>query len=540
MNALPVSTRRSLAWLSLAISVVMFLLHRGWGLDKVGGGFHPGHVWAVDQMAAILSGTESLSGWTSRIGYPGPTHLRFIGWAPLLLAAPLSWLLGAPVATMLVITLGLILSAWITAALIERITGAGWMVSSGAALVYALSPFALGVLANGQLAKLQLWCLPLVLWCTERLLKNGSRLSTIGWLFVCTVILGFTSPSVGLVTPVALGIWVLIRTPWSDGGVLRALLSLAIVAAGLAIPWAVHSMELPGIAAFAPASSSTGALYPSELSPVARPTNLLWGIGPWSGTYLSVNHVAALGVPAIGIGLVALFRPAAPARLGLALAIAGGALALGPAQVWGQTQWLLPAMLLDKVGYPLQESGNYYRFAQVASLGLAICTAAVAHRFGRWSVRLALLVGILTAADGIRATAAIWPRALQPIAPRTVYAQMAADTTPGAVLELPFNHMSTEGGRRVLGQLIHKRPTTALSRNIRLKGSPRLLRVNSILTAPRARQRLAQAGFRYVLLHNPRIGTNREMLQLLTALLGEPAGSNTLSVWVVPAPVGQP
>ena len=111
-----------LSILSVGLLVAVCFLHRGWSLDAVGGGFHPGHVWAVDQVAGMMSGSESWSGWTTRIGFPDPVYLRLIGWAPLLVAAPLSWIIGAPGAMWVVIAGGFVLAGLCTAAVIHRAT----------------------------------------------------------------------------------------------------------------------------------------------------------------------------------------------------------------------------------------------------------------------------------------------------------------------------------------------------------------------------------------------------------------------------------
>ena len=76
--------------LLFSILFVLFM-HRGWTADGVGGGFHPGHVWAADQVSAMVQGRESWSGATSRVGFPETVQLRLIGWAPLLVAVPLGW-----------------------------------------------------------------------------------------------------------------------------------------------------------------------------------------------------------------------------------------------------------------------------------------------------------------------------------------------------------------------------------------------------------------------------------------------------------------
>ena len=72
--------------LFIGCAAVVGSLHSGWALDGIGGGFHPGHVWAADQVSQMLLGHESWSGVTQRIGFPESVHLRLIAWVPLLLS----------------------------------------------------------------------------------------------------------------------------------------------------------------------------------------------------------------------------------------------------------------------------------------------------------------------------------------------------------------------------------------------------------------------------------------------------------------------
>jgi hypothetical protein len=524
-----------MGWLALAVIVLVCLLHRGIGLDHVGGGFHPGHVWAVDQVAQMMQGTESWSGWTGRIGYPEPVYLRLIGWVPLLVAAPISMVVGAPAAMLITIVLGLVASAWVSAALIERLTGAGWAVSTGAALVYCMGPFALGVLANGQLAKLQLWCLPLVLLCADKILREGIRWPPLLALLAAALAMGFTAPSVGLLAPVALGVLVVGRTLWLDGGSARAVVVLGIVALSMLGPFAMHTIEVAGTVGLVPAAPVPGLSAPPSLSPVATVWGLLLGTGGWNPSHTAINNVAALGIPAMLTMVLALFRPRGAVILGVSLCVVGVVLSLGTTQVWGATRWILPAHLLDMAGYPMQKSGMYYRFVQVAAIGLALTTAAAASRWSRHAWIIAWSVGLLTVADGVRATHNIWPRHLKPITSQAVYKSMAADPVAGAVLDLPLAHLDTEGERRLVTALVHGRATTSLARNTVVRGIPRLERLSALLDGRNAHEALAGAGFRYVLLHQPNAPSSRRLRARLEQQLGTPGGDQLVAMWVIPA-----
>ncbi|MGB0638491.1 MAG: hypothetical protein ACPGTU_04100 [Myxococcota bacterium] len=533
MKMFPPPSRKPLAWLAFIVTALFFVLHRGVSIDRVGGGFHPGHVWVIDHVAQMMQGAESWSGWTQRIGYPDPVFLRLIAWVPLLIAAPVSMLFGAPAAMVFIVLVGLIASAWVTTALVQRLTGAGWAVSAGASLVYCMGPFSLGVMANGQLAKMQLWCLPLVLLCSDKVLREGASSMRLLALLCASLAMGFTSPSVGLVAPAALGVLVVWRTLWLDGGSLRSVAVLVVVALAMGVPFLMHTAEVSGTVGLLPAAPVPGLAAPDSLSPVATVPGLFWGYGNWNPEHSAINNVAALGLPALVAMLVALTRPKPSVVWGFILLVVGVLLAFGPSQVWGANRWMLPAHLLDMVGYPMQKSGMYYRFVQVAALGLAFATASLAYRVPKRGWMLAWAVGLLTFMDGVRGTERIWPRQMKSISSQTVIESMLADPVKGAVLEFPLGHLDTEGERRLVAALVHKRPTTALARNTIVRGTPRLERLSAVLDGRNAEDVLAKAGFRYVLLHRPNEPAVRTLRTKLESQLGSPSGDQLLALWVI-------
>tara|TARA_B100000530_G_scaffold223545_1_gene143898 strand:- start:343 stop:1965 length:1623 start_codon:yes stop_codon:yes gene_type:complete len=533
MKMFPPPSRKPLACLAVVVTLMFVVLHRGLGLDNIGGGFHPGHVWVIDQVAQMMQGSESWSGWTQRIGYPEPVFLRLIAWVPLLVAAPVAMVFGAPAAMLFIIVVGLIASAWASAALIQRLTGSGWTASAGAALVYCMGPFALGVMANGQLAKMQLWCLPLVLLCSDKVLREGGRGLLVLGLFLASLAMGFTSPSVGLVAPAALAVLIVFRTLWLDAGAFRAFCVLAVVAVAMCVPFLMHTVEVSGTVGLLPAAPVPGLVAPESLAPVANIAGLFWGAGAWNPEHSAINNVAALGLPAVLALAVALTRPRPSVLLGFSLFLVGVLLALGPSQVWGENRWILPAYLLDIAGYPMQKSGMYYRFVQVAALGLALATASLASRWSKRGWVLAWAVGLLSFMDGVRGTEQIWPRQMKPVASYSLFESMAADPVRGAVLEFPLGHLDTEGERRLVAALIHQRSTTALARNTIVRGTPRLERLAAIIEGRNAEEVLAQAGFRYVLLHRPKEPASRSLRTKLESHLGSPSGDQNLALWVI-------
>ena len=44
---------------ALVVIGILLVLHEGWTGGLIGGGFHPGHAWAVDQVAAMMTGRSA-------------------------------------------------------------------------------------------------------------------------------------------------------------------------------------------------------------------------------------------------------------------------------------------------------------------------------------------------------------------------------------------------------------------------------------------------------------------------------------------------
>jgi hypothetical protein len=101
------------------------------------------------------------------------------------------------------------------------------------------------------------------------------------------------------------------------------------------------------------------------------------------------------------------------------------------------------------------------------------------------------------------------------------------------VLELPLAHLDTEGERRLLGQLIHHRPTTVLARNMVVIGQPRLERLTGMIQGRDPGKELSMAGFRYILLHSP--SSNHAVYESLVSTFGPSIGDRTMGMWVVPS-----
>lgn len=521
---------RSPGLLLLVLScVVVMALHGGPIWSGVGAGFFNGHVWVVSHVAEMLSGSASPETYTMKIGAPEGADLRLIAWVPLIIAAPLSLLLGAPIATWIVTILGFWAAWWVTIKLIQRMSQVNVWVSAGAAATYVFGSFSLGLLANGQLAKLQLWALPLLLLSVDKLIReDGGWLRTAMLVLGASMAMGFTSPSIGLVMPMAVTTWVAVRTPWTRRGLAFGLLGLMLAAVGLLPAYLYHSLPSVGEAGFVPAQPIPGLIPPENLNPVATWKSLVgWDLS-WDRSASAINHVGVLGWASIVGGLVAAVRFPRAAATGLSLTFVGIIFALGPEVERQGVRWVLPAAILEEYSYPLSKSGMYYRFTQVAALGLAICMAQLVERI-RW---LGAVCVVSSLSFGFWVTSDLWPRPIRPIPNAELLALMSDDPLPGAVLEFPLSHIDTEGDHRLLGQIIHQRATSVLPRNIVVRGVPRLERLERLSQSEDAGQALKAEGFRYVILHNPRREQRR--FELLSQRLGEPKGNAALAVWTLP------
>ena len=290
-------------------------------------------------------------------------------------------------------------------------------------------------------------------------------------------------------------------------------------------------MPSEAVVGLLPAAPVPGLQSPAHLSPVATLEGLFALTVPWDPSHAAINNVAVLGWPALFAAILALLLRPRAAFLSVGLVVLGALLALGPSVQFASMNWLLPAEILDRVGYPLEQSGMYYRFVQVTALGFAISCAVLALRWPPYARVIAVVIALLSVGDSIRVTQSLWPRSIQPLPHRALYTQMAKDSTPGAVLELPLAHLDTEGERRLLGQLIHDRATTVLARNMVVRGQPRLEQLDAAVRSPSTAKTLRDLGFRYVLLHRPR--AHAQMYSLLTDRLGSPQEDGGLAVWMV-------
>ena len=514
------------------------------------GFFHGGHVWVLDHIASMLTGERPLGTRSGMLGFPRGADLRPIGLVPAFLFTLLRPYAGVILAYDLVLMASFGLATLAAHGLLRTLGGGPWTAAAGAT-VYAVCPFALGALASGQLAKVQHWTLPLMLLCWA-LAARGRWLGVLLTVPSAAVAV-FTAPTLMLWLPLA-GVPILLDG-WvrqgSDGLRARVRATAAVVVAvgtTAGVMWLARGFfqsEVPlDEQAFIPAVRLAGGRV-DELSPVATLGNLLWRpMPPERVDWRTVSHVATLGLPMLLVALPLGVWRARSRWAGLALALIGGSLALGPRLVSeagpvtiGEQAIALPAALLDAVAYPTATSGMYYRAAVVGSLGLSVLLAGGMARV-RWGGLLAWAVTAAQVAFAVWATGFLWPRPGLSVPGASLAAAAAADPVPGAVLQLPARVDDGGGSLHLLTAAVHGRATTALPRN-----TSRMARTEANLDVlaeaisrggAEGRAHLAAAGFRYVTwLDGIRVADDDADRASLEGLLGPPERDGRLSMWVV-------
>lgn len=557
----PGPTAGALGALVVGVLAVAAWLHRPMLADPAGmhllGAFHDGHVWGFDRIAHLITGQEPFELSTPAAAFPGRADVRLLAWIPAIFVTPLNLVAGPLVAYNAAVLLTPVLSALGAWLLFRRLTGGRSWVAAAAALSYALCPFALGSLANGQVEKANHWVLPLFCWSLWRILQDGCGVRNVGILVLVTMAGVFTEPTLALLLPfaaVAQAFHALVVAPSPRLPVLGRSVAAAGLAACALLPAWLYFTGAPqeGATALEPGTEHPALELPRP-SPLAQPEELLWAPAHLEQNPELANHVTYLGL-ALFLAATVLSVRRFPAR-GLAWAWVGLGvlLALGPRLASGGQYVLsdgralrLPAWILEQAGYPLAVGGMYYRAVALASLGLSSLLAGGASVVGaRRPGRVDLPVGAAVAwvvcalalADGIHATARLWPRPAAPVPGRALLQELAGDSTPGAVLDLPLETDTTGNGAHLLAAVFHRRPTTALASHTRVEHLGNLARVEaSVQEAARlggpaaARSALLASGYRCAIWRSGIRSYGRERSGW-TAILGNPVAVDGLFYW---------
>ncbi len=530
------------------------------------------------------------------LAYPVGGRAQYMGWVGIGIVGILRPIFGPLGAYTLSVWLAPALGAAVGVRLIRAVTGIDVVSAVLLSPLVALSPVVIGFLRCGQAAKSHVWAVELallaVLACLARPGAKGPLLALAG----AAALVGLQAPPLGLVLPFAVvvpfGIHLVVSVRSRGGrGALRAcagqgaavLLALAI---GLAGPAACTASGMPRMGggpvvrrgaddpvylmlpAQNPDSSLGGVATPS----VAEPIGMFVGPqrDPAGGPLDASVHVTYIGIPALVLAVLALRRRGRGAAFGAALAGVGVAVAMGPYLSWG-TAFLGvgglrlpgPAYPLRLLHYPLGDSGLWYRALVLVGPGLAVLLASALTRFPARNARLlALGATVLVLADTLRATAPLLPIPSAPVEGRATLVRIAADPTPGAVLDLPFERSQRDAERALLRAGLHRRPSSLVTAHSLFAIYPHLERLDaalrvalagdSLTDGPRANPAatLRALGFAWVVLdtegsppplpnqgptHNRRVALPPVTEAELTRALGEPIRTATLRFWTLAA-----
>jgi len=533
----------------IVVSVLVWPLPLHLRTHHMLGAFHDGHVWCFDHIFRMLTFQEPWSTSTSRMGYPGPVDARFIAWVPALVGAllrPLLGPLGAYNAVVLLSPAAAALAAW---ALARRALGVSAWVAAGAALIYAICPYALGSLANGQIAKISHWVLPLALLAFAELVHGKHRI--LGGLAVplTTMVATFTSPSTALFLPFAAGIWGGWAVLDARGERVRRALwvvgALGLTAVSMLPAWSYYGGSSEGGgSSFAPGAHLEVGHVPLSAPPMATPGDTLLGDGRRETNPELSSHVTYLGLPLLLLAAGLSFRRFRGRSLAWALVLTGVVIGLGPRLaedgsyvLVGGSELALPAALLERLGYPLAKSGMYYRAVVMASLGLCLATAGGLGRLRPpWAWVLAALVAGIAVADGVRSTRELWPRQVEVVPARAAMERMAGSTGEGAVLDYPLAGGTYANQAHLLAAVFHGRPTTAVPKVTAVEDDDRLTRLEFQLLIAEAegipevaRSVLSSRGFSHVVFRN--VGRQPASSDRLERILGPPIREGQVLIW---------
>lgn len=523
---------------------------------------HPGndawnHAWGYAWVADALARGE-LPQHTDLLSWPHGGSLWFIDSFQAALLAPVTWLAGPAASYNLAMILGFAgnaLAAWLLA---RRVCGSD-AAAVLAAVVYGASPHLLGQAWDGISETVAAGGLPLALWATLRLLERptlGSAL-TLGVSGAVAALISWYS---GLFAALGALILVLVAALADSRSVVRAAPALLGAGALAAV------LASPALLAFRDTLEAPDALVRRDPEFVAASldnhnlTDIVSFVLP--GTTPSPDLHALFGedlVIIVYIGLVALVAAAggvARARRGearpwLALLAVFFVLGLGPhLYVHGRFPTIdgrripLPFLPLFDALPLLSRVSHPFRFATGVSLAVGVLGSLGVARVARPARHAPLALGL--SAAFLLEIATISPASLPvPASDASIpelYAAIAEDPAPGAVLDLPLSLPNLERAVYLWYQTRHHRPVPwglnepmpeLLRANrltaeiIRVEGGtglglpPRLPALELTLGA----RELSRSGLRYVVLHGALYPEDKRATieALLDGVLGVPA-----------------
>ena len=518
------------------------------------GRFHAGHVWGFDHAAALLTGEAPWTVTSTRLAFPDRPAVALVGWVPASLVTPVNMVFGPLASYNMALLVTPVLSALAAWWGLRRLLGLGAWTAVGPALLWGLSPVALGFLANGQLPKAQLWGLVLPLVAVSGACRGGWAWLAMVPLFCAAT--AVTSPSLALQLPFVLGLLVIAEVIGASGRRLPATLagglSLGLAAAGMAAFRSYYGTLRGGShpSAFEPAvPARPGQIMDPNLSAELWPTLVM--PDTLSTVADEVHHLTWIGPVLLLAGLAGMVAGRRGRTLAAGVFFVCLTLALGPRLTAdGVTVTLgsgahigLPAQLLVDLGYPLAESGAWYRLAAGATLGAVLGVGALLTRLpARAAVAVSALLAVAQVSHTIWVTQAFWPRGAAAVPGAAELARWESHEALGAVLDLPLDTDLAGNHRSLLAATLHGRSTTAWSRPTPLKRFDELaafdeIRLRAEASSPaEARALIRGQGFTAVTYRaaNERPwlkGHTEPQVAALTAVLGQPVVDGEVWLW---------
>jgi len=528
---------------AFVVSIVWTLWLTGegiWGAHTVpAGAFHPSHAFFAWHLSTVPLGGVLTA---PPFGWPEAPGAQLIGWVPLSVAA-LAQTLGPMRAYGVALLVGPLLTVWATWAWLSRIVPGRPDARALATLAFVSCSFGVAALGNGQLAKVQLWVLPAVLWSVAAA-RSEPSLPRVGVVVAMTVAGVLTAPSLAVQLPVAAVVQVALRTPpstgWTREGIRSSVVALMAVAVGL-LPGVLYVQADAGNGT-RPAVAGTGTRV-GGAAPSASLEDLLFGTGARSDGLDAVNHAPVLGGALLLLAGWLVWRRPRVTRTGGALLLVGALLALGPELRWGADPvelagWTvgLPASWLAALGYPMGQTGQWYRFVALGSLGLC---AVVAGAHSRRQVLLLAGAVVLSAVQAVHQSGHPFPRAAVPIPAAESMARLRLGGPAGAVVVLPLIASTADGGPGLAMGALAGRHTSAMARHTQDHPATTALRAllqraHAAHTTEAAEQVLAEAGVAVVVWRPGATVMRGEVwldVDAVAADLGPPELDGDAAVW---------
>jgi hypothetical protein len=463
--------------------------------------------------------------WTQYLFFPTGVSLIFYTHSSfnMLLALPVTVLLGPAAAYNFCVLFALTLAGWGAYLLVRELTGdarAGIL----AGLVFSYFPQHMEQTLE-HLNLLSIEFIPLALLYFLRVCRRGGRKNIVllGVFFALNTLCSWHLGLKLVLTLLPLGIWQLLRPERPLRGLMRDWAVAALLAAVIVLP-AVSPLIAEGFTAEEPyyhKPDTNRGIDPVYLviPPFANP---IWG-QLVAGAYMDRAYQAAgfmcfLGFVPLGLAALGLARRAPGAGYWAGFGLATLVLAIGSHPFWNGRSYeniTLPFAVLQHIPVlSLMNVAN--RFLILTSLALGILAALGWTRLrSQTDGRFLMLAGLILLEY-------FWlPFPMRETAISPIYQQLKTSARQGAILDIPF-HQRSRSADDMMAQTVHERPigggyhsTYPPEPQRFIDQDPMLSQLVNVpkLVRPIDRDHLLKLGFDTVILHKYRMESHRQKLE---------------------------